>query len=58
MIVGPTRVNTSVGVDHKHATNDFCIAPRLAESGTHSIGRFDHHGRFDVQNFSTQATFV
>ena len=36
-IVGPTRVNTSVGVDHKHATNDFYIAPRLAESSAHSM---------------------
>ena len=25
-----------VGVDHQHATNDFCIAPRLAESGAYS----------------------
>ena len=30
----------------QHATNDFCIAPRLAESGAHSI----------VHNLSTQQT--
>ena len=24
-------------VDHQHATNDFCIAPRLAESGAHNM---------------------
>ena len=28
---------TGVGVDHRHTTNDFCIAPRLAESGAHSM---------------------
>ena len=31
------RSNTGVGVNHQHATNDFCIAPRLAESGAHSM---------------------
>ena len=31
------RSNTGVGVDHQHATNNFCIAPRLAESGAHSM---------------------
>ena len=31
------RSNTGVRVDHQHATNDFCIAPRLAESGAHSM---------------------
>ena len=31
------RAKTGVGVHHQHATNDFCIAPRLAESGTHSM---------------------
>ena len=29
--------NAGVGVDHHHATNDFCKAPRLAESGAHSM---------------------
>ena len=33
-----------VGVDHQHATNDFCIAPRLAESGAHSMdSSFSRH---------------
>ena len=31
------KAQTDVGVDHQHATNDFCIAPRLAESGAHSM---------------------
>ena len=26
-----------MGVDHQHATNDFCIAPLLAESGAHRM---------------------
>ena len=29
--------HTGVRVDHEHATNDFCIAPRLAEFGAHSM---------------------
>ena len=62
------RSNTGVGVDHQHATNDFCIAPRLAESGAHSMdsasscviwrsqhGRFDHHGRFDERTLCTNS---
>ena len=28
---------TGAGLDHQHATNDFRIAPRLAESGTHNM---------------------
>ena len=31
------KAQTDVGLDHQHATNDFCIAPRLAESGAHSM---------------------
>ena len=31
------KAKTGVGVDHQHTTNDFCIAPRLAESGAHSM---------------------
>ena len=26
-----------MGVDHQHATNDFCIAPLFAESGAHRM---------------------
>ena len=26
-----------MGVDHEHATNDFCMAPLLAESGAHRM---------------------
>ena len=38
------RAQTGVGVDHQHATNDFCIAPRLAESGAHSMdSSFSRH---------------
>ena len=60
------RTNAGVGVYHQHATNDFCIAPRLPESGAHSMdstsscgiwrsqpGRFDHHGRFDERTLCT-----
>ena len=32
-----TKSNTGVGVDHHHTTNDFCIAPRVAESAAHSL---------------------
>ena len=31
------RSNTGVRVDHQHATNDFCMAPRLVESGAHTM---------------------
>ena len=40
------RAQTGVGVDHHHATNEFCIAPRLAESGAHSMNSsFSRHFR-------------
>ena len=31
------RSNTGVRVDHQHATNDSCIATRLAQSGAHRV---------------------
>ena len=31
------NAKTGVGVDHQHATNDFCIAPLLAESSAHRM---------------------
>ena len=38
------KAQTGVGVDHQHATNDFCIAPRLAESGAHIMdSSFSRH---------------
>ena len=55
IIAGPNRVwvkaflhnctaGSGVGVDHQHATNDFCVAPRLAESGAHSMdSSFSRH---------------
>ena len=44
------RANRGVGVDHQHATNNFCIEPRLAESGPHSMdSSFTRHFRIIVE---------